>query len=362
MSAAMTQLCHQVINSYESNHYETTVQAEFAQLSPLPPCYVWKESRPLVVTREIGTCLVYIVQAVARVMYEFLHRVIGQLIVASCWESNSTAAKVRGKLLQSNEKPFLSYIYKRSSIMVDGRPVDIIMMGTKKTWQKRRWTIMTGGNAELGEDCALRFRPLLSHLKSNGIFFNLPGVGSSPGSISRDAAERAYRGVLAFLEDGKEGVGADEIVLYGYSLGAAVQADALRSLEPKPHIRYVAVKDRTFSRLDSLISSIIFIGLGEVARWFGWDMDVATASKNLRIPEVILQTTTSRVAEDYHQVSGREVQCYDDGMIPAHLALAHELRDDPSKTILSLCGNHCSSTYAPEILAKKINAILMEIR
>ena len=86
-----------------------------------------------------------------------------------------------------------------------------------------------------------------------GIVFNYPGVGASSGLPSRGAMQKAPESHPSLSEDKEKGIGASEIICFGQSIGAAIQADALKDHPFIKGIRYVIVESRTFSDMSQII-------------------------------------------------------------------------------------------------------------
>ncbi len=172
-------------------------------------------------------------------------------------------------------------------------------MGTAKTLHNKKWLLPSLGNMELYEDKLVspRFQTFLKESATNAILFNYPGVGSSFGTPCSATAVKAYQAVLSFLENEEQGIGAKEITGYGFSLGGGVQGESLKTHPLQKGldkgIRYVFIKDRTFSNLEKVAKS--FAGfLGSAVSYFGWTLDSIESSKKLAhlgISEIIIQAT-----------------------------------------------------------------------
>ncbi len=232
--------------------------------------------------------------------------------------------------------------YKRLTIRTGDLSIDATLMGTADTFQHSKWILPSLGNMELYEDKLLstNFQSLLKKSNSNAILFNYPGVGASTGIPSSKAAVKAYQAVLRFLEDEKNGVGAKQIIGYGFSIGGGIQGEALKDypLEEglEKGIQYVFVKDRSFSTLEKVAR--YFVGfLGKILFLFGWSLDSIKSSKKLaklRIPEIVIQAT------DIHNVP------VSDGVISAYASLKKDIYELglPYKTYINL------RTHQPELL------------
>jgi hypothetical protein len=183
--------------------------------------------------------------------------------------------------------------YKRIAIKVDGCKIDGAIVGKPFTLGNGRWLLASNGNSTSYEH-KLRdeeFKQILHKCNSNALVFNYPTVGSSSGPLSKQTIVKAYRAMLTFLEDKEKGIGAQEIIGYGKSIGGGVQGEALKTHPLKKEVKYVFIKDRTFSTLTQIISQMKGRFLGLTAKCLGWEMDSITSSKKLQAPEIILQTT-----------------------------------------------------------------------
>ena len=196
---------------------------------------------------------------------------------------------------------------------------------------------------------------LMPSLQANAIFFNYPGVGASSGPSSRTAAVKAYRAVLAFLEDQQRGLAAKEIICFGYSLGGGIQAEALQRHTFKSDIGYVAVKSKAFSTLGSEVSAIMNPLMGALIRLLGWNIDTATSSKELPVPEVVLQQAN---VDHYMELSDPTQIKYDD-VIPPAASLANALLRDTGrpkapKKIIGITEGHCEKMGDPSFVSLAI--------
>ena len=226
-----------------------------------------------------------------------------------------TLANQRSFNLTSND----NFSYKRIKIESDGNMLDVVIAVNREAGiNPKRWTLFSNGNGEFYENKAVQdnYTGLMTKFKSNGIFFNYPGVGASTGAPSRQAMKRAYEAVLEFLES-EDGIGAKEIIGYGHSIGAAVQAEALANHTFSDQKKYVFIKSRTFSSMSALAASY-FKPLGLLVKLVGWDLEVAKNSAKLKQHEFILQTTKKDKKEQKSTPTS-------DGLISRTGSLAYKL-------------------------------------
>lgn len=217
------------------------------------------------------------------------------------------------------------------AIQMDGFIIDAVIMGKPETFDNGRWTLVSGGNGEFYEQRIVddEFKTLLTENKSNALLFNYSGVGGSTGMPNRELMAKAYRAMLKFLEDDRQGIGAKEIIGYGHSIGGGVQGEALLTHIFKEDVKYVFVKSRSFCDLRTTAKEMIYNNLKKagssetVAKvlglaagfftWlFGWNMCSLEFSKALEKPEIVMQT-------------GSHGETKDDGVIWHKASLAHAL-------------------------------------
>lgn len=222
-----------------------------------------------------------------------------------------------------------SFKHKRITIEVDGYKIDAMILENSYVVDKDKWVLKSLGNASYYEKelNGMNFYNLLDKTNSNGIVFNYPGVGESSGFVSRSAMVKAYKAVLSFLEYDKQngGMGAKEIIGYGYSIGGGVQGDALKTHILKNNIKYVFVKDRTFSKLAPVASSIFCKLLGFLVKFFGWNINPIKSSKTLQHPEIIIQSTKDKTNVKKDGIIDNASLIVDDGVIPQKCSLGFKL-------------------------------------
>ncbi|MEI8366334.1 MAG: CPn0927/CPn0928 family alpha/beta hydrolase fold protein [Parachlamydiaceae bacterium] len=176
-------------------------------------------------------------------IYKLIHSLAGQIaILPACNYLKKDVDALRSRVSFNGE-----WKYKRITVAVDGYKIDAVIVGKAATLNNGRWVLASNGNGELYETTLVYhsdFKEILSSIKGNGIVFNYPGVGASSGPPSRQAMAKAYRAILTFLEDQKNGIGAKEIIGYGHSIGAGVQSDALEAHELKKDVKYYDRKIR----------------------------------------------------------------------------------------------------------------------
>ncbi len=298
-------------------------------------------------------------------IYRLLHSLGGKIIVPASkpsllgYEPTHADDSRKAVNLQSDWK------VKRLMIEVDGYKIDAAIMGRASTLGNGRWLLASNGNGEFYEDnlSDASFKQILTHVDGNAILFNYPGVGSSSGLPNRQAMAKAYRAVLAFLEDQKLGIGAKVIIGYGHSIGAAIQGEALNAHLLKDGIKYVFVKSRTFSDLSTVAAKIVARPVGLLVKLLGWNITTMASSKQLKAPEIIMQTAAVPKGK-YVDISNRpDLISRNDGVIPAEATLAKHLMEDndcpkQNKCFIGIAEGHNDGLWNSAPLAGKINEML----
>lgn len=315
--------------------YEARTEREMA--APLAPVmYVWTSEDPCVQQiKKVLSALFF-----PHALYMMGHSLVGRLVVPASIPSllgmsgsSASVATLFRRLLAVGGG---EWKYKRLTIQVDGKNIDAYLVCRQETFRNRRWVLWSSGNGEFAETLLLEgtAQRLLQEVGANGLLFNYPAVGASGRPVKKESMIKAYRALLHFVHDREKGLGAEELIAYGHSIGGAVQALAIdEEKRLLSSMRFVAIKSRTFSSLTSLMESCPLCILGCFLRTMGWEMDVASCSKKLEYPEIVLQT--ANVASP--QVVGNQssVRFIDDDVVPAHATLARSIqRSSPSHTCL----------------------------
>ncbi|MFI5333619.1 MAG: CPn0927/CPn0928 family alpha/beta hydrolase fold protein [Chlamydiales bacterium] len=344
---------------YNAPDYEETTRRDLASGMALPATYVWNTEYKII--RIVKQILMIIIFPIA--IYQFLHALAAKiaLLPASfpqgCGLRENHANESRARILLNDE-----WKYKRITIEVDDYKIDAAIVGKASTLANGRWVLASNGNCQFYEDLlsSRDFKQILSEVRGNAIVFNYPGVGASSGLPNRGAMAKAYRALLAFLEDRERGIGAREIIGFGHSIGGGVQGDALKTHLLMQDVRYVFVKNRTFSNLATTASMITGRpSLERLVRVLGWNIDSVESSKRLQAPEIIMQTAcVNRYVDLVHSA-----EIIHDGVIPEEASLARALLDDnecpkANKTFIGMSEYHNDGLVNPAYLAGKIEAYL----
>jgi Chlamydia CHLPS protein (DUF818) len=342
---------------YKQIDYVAATKRDLSQKKPLSVSYTWNtEHKVIRIVKQIFSVIIFPVG-----IYKLLHALAGK--VALLPASSPSLIKIpKNHADESRSSISLEgdWKYKRITVEVDGYKIDAMIVGQAATLNNGRWVLASNGNGEFYEDkLSGNLQHILGAVYANAIVFNYPGVGASSGLPGREAMTKAFRALLTFLEDKKNGIGAEEIIAYGHSIGGGVQGDALKAHELKKDVKYVFVKSRTFSNLSTEASLGFAKPFGFLVKILGWNMDSVESSKKLKAPEIILQTANVVGYEELKDSS----KIIDDGVIPAKASLAKALLEDDkcpkeNKIFIGMQEGHNSGVYDPSFLAGKINALL----
>jgi len=322
----------------------------------LPVSYTYNtERRSSRVAKEILSVIFFPIK-----IGQLFHSLGGKIILPASGYDSKLVERARSKMFTHKG----GWQFKRITIATDGYEIDAMIVGKIYTLNNGRWVLASNGNGQIYEcftgSSGAELRKILTKIEGNAIIFNYPGVGASSGLPNRRAMTKAYRAVLNFLEDKKDGIGAKEIVGYGFSIGGGIQGDALRDHTLKADINYVFVKSKTFTDLSTTASYLIGPPLGFLVRVLGWNISSVESSKKLQAYEIIIQTATG--AEDARVLTrGSDVE--DDGIIPPESALAKKLLEDPTcprenKLFIGTNKGHCEDFSDVTLLTDAIKQML----
>ena len=302
----------------DANNRYTIVSTETENLLIQKVCRFAKWAFPIVLTYGCAHALQFKIMAKVGFvslyfLYSLLHSFASNMILPGPFLSREGRT-----ILHANKMAFLSEVEKEKdwevlnfNLKVDGMKIDGILVRKKET-QTKRWVLYSGGNAESYEILS-NMGELLNTFEGNGLFFNYPGIRDSSGPTNKKTLVKAYQALLRFLED-QNGLGAKEIIGYGYSIGGAVQGEALKGYPLKERIRYYFIKDRTFATLSQVASKVLFRPAGFFIKRLGWEMNTATSSKQLSAPEMFIQSV---------EKNNGTVSVISDGVIPKEASLMH---------------------------------------
>lgn len=350
---------------WASEDYHASSKSEFGSAKLAPVVYeVETEKRWVRIGKRVISVIIFPIG-----LYQLIHSLAGKLILPSSsskYRFETLRMFNRGRDSKNQFKDWNvfraalipkagddNWKVKRITIRVDGQAIDAVIMGKAATLNNGRWMLYSGGNGESYETtlATSKINPILSEINANAILFNYPGVAASEGMANRTSMEKTYRAMLNFLEDKKNGVGAKEIVGYGFSIGGGVQGSSLHNYKFKADVKYAFVKDRSFSTLRQTVSKILSPPLGGLTALLGWNFDSVKSSSKLSKPEIIIQAGIKTLArditnekfEDFHPNFFKRETLYkmlvsSDGVIHEDATLASELlkmnKAFPAKKIL----------------------------
>lgn len=333
-------------NAFCRKNYLISTKKDFASREALPAVYRWNSG-------ENQT------QTYSHTLYLKVHAFAARMGILPAAQRGIEVATNKRSEIPLNTL----WKYKRIGIEVDGYHIDALLMGKATTLGNGRWGIISNGNNELyesGSACNLAFKQILTATRANAIVFNYPGVGASSGTPNKEALVKAYRAVLSFLEDQEHGIGAKKIFGLGFSIGGGVQGEALKNHPLKKGIRYVFIKDRTFSEMakvpEAWATSWKTRFLSFLIRLIGWNLDSVASSKKLEASEIILQTAN---VKRYTELTNSSSLIHD-GVIPTEASLAQALLDDPEcprkdKVFIGIPEDHNSVLAEPKFVARLLN-------
>lgn len=264
---------------------------EWNCVGPLPPAVSLEtESKTWRIFKEVMS-----VVFVLPLFYRGIRAIISSIVVRSFWISRRQLAQIREENMVGDNEQFCDmekiknkWCKKRLTIEVDGALVDIIVVGKPNTLTNKKWVLVSQSNSGCYEEAKLQMENLLEATDSNLIVFNYPGVGASSGFPHADATTKAYQAMLTILENTEWGIGAEEIIGYGLSLGSGVQGQALSVHELQPNIRYLFIKDQPFNDLADLVSTLACKCVGFIVKLFGNNLNSTDSSSTLTCDEIIM--------------------------------------------------------------------------
>jgi len=243
-----------------------------------------------------------------------IHALIGNQLFQNANAANkSDALNLRKRLavqLKSDlrgEHNSNSWAVKRITVEVNGSKVDAYIVGKPKNLRdSHKWVLKSVGKDQIaekafdpgkdenGKDKNIEKESELGKMleslgDANALIFNYTGKASSEGNREKNTIVNSYKAMLALLEkeQGEGGLGAKQIIMYGHSTGAVVQAEALDGHKLKKGIQYVAVKSHAPADLPT----------NKVQQFFNWNMSTVRSSLKLNCPEIILQTVDPKEEE-----------------------------------------------------------------
>lgn len=358
--SSITQNNHSLLSFYQDSNYFQNLCHDLEKTIVLPPVYIISgESKIARYANWLFSLICFPVGC-----YKTLQIIAGKVALLP-----ASTPRVLGLDKEHSKKLRLIPIvnrewkYKRISLQMEHLRIDAMIYGTSDSLQSRKWCLYSNGNAQFLEQHLHGmhdFKNILKKIGFNALVFNYPGVGASEGFPTKSSMQKAYLLMLNFLEDKKHGLGAQEILCYGHSIGAGIQAESIKNHLLKNHIKYVFLKSRTFNTLSTIAAKITLKPLGMVVRLLGWEIDTVNGSRSLKKPEIILQ---SAFVDHIGELKESSMIKYD-GLIDAPESLAKPLLDSTlgksrSKFFFALPENHSDEIACIEHIAQKIQEFLL---
>jgi hypothetical protein len=271
------------------------------------------------------------------------HQFVGKFVLAGSFRTSQSSLKLRERIAKLLlEGKYEDWKIKREPFNIDGNYIDTILIGSPATLFNRvqkRWMIFSLGCADFYEDLLLEpnFRYLLRSLQTNCLIVNYPNTAQSKGPRNKELAIRAYQVALHVLENI---IQANQIILWGFSLGGGTQAEALKNHVFNANIRYVKIDMQTFSSLSTEATSLCHLGIGKAIVNSGWEMSPLSTARILTIPQIVLNRANNLG------------QAISDGVIPATASLIFALQQQPlppNLEIMPLKSKHGKTLTTSEI-------------
>lgn len=371
---------------YNQPDYEARTKAEMLSDDPVKECHYRYETESKII-RVVKIIFAILIPLIG--LYWGIHALIGKLIVpviekksenesgtepfqprslcelfsnfVNDWKYSKDVAKQKREDFYNQFKDS-KFKFKRICVEVNGLKTDAMIVGTQETFGNGRWILNSNGNASEFErelvcssdsptlESSSGIGKKIMSLNASALLFNYPGKGFSEGFRERSTVTNAYRAMLNFVEDRQKGLAAKEVVLYGYSLGGVIQGEALDGHELKSGIKYVAVKRQAPADISSAARYMVGNWAEGAIKFFGWNISSINSSKNLKCPEIILQTADPqqkklrKLAHKYQNewnnhfdelprywplINAQDVS--GDGAIGKNAALANKLLADPAQ-------------------------------
>lgn len=214
-------------------------------------------------------------------LYNNLYVIVGRLIHPATHMSGQGLEEAREEFLGQGRE------VKRVSIKANGYVIDAVIMGKKENLGNGRWIIFSNGNGQHYENFDKLKLLFADSMKANIILYNYASTGRSSGKLpNREAILASHRAVLSFAEGA---IGATEIIDFAHSIGGGIQGENLKKYPLKGDVKYVFVKNKTFSSVSTIASRVFgLIGTGAI-RLLNWEYSSVESSRLLQHSEIIIQ-------------------------------------------------------------------------
>jgi hypothetical protein len=146
---------------------------------------------------------------------------------------------------------------RRIALNKSGINYDAFVIEHEETKGNGQWVLIAGGNGWIGERALEQCTEGFKQQGFNIVFVNGPGVARSTGFPTSYSIGAGQESGLQFLE---KAIQAKKIFMYGTSLGAGAQSEAILSHEFKTEdFDYIVQSDRSFDLLSNAASNMVTI-------------------------------------------------------------------------------------------------------
>lgn len=242
-----------------------------------------------------------------------------------------------------------SWIGKRQCLHSGAQKIDTFIIGTRETINNGRWIVFSNGSLPSGYRECLRHSlsdsnqgyrlssessfgllDLADSLEANIICYDYPFYGDSSGFISSliDSTAKSHKLVLDFTENQERGLGAKQIISFGYSLGGMIQLKSLVDRPISANTSYVVLSSRVPSSLTDVFSCrygrgscypIIRLCVKIILWLFRMESDAVKNATLIQYPHIIYGT---------YDPNFDDARCYGDNAIHGQAALGYRLSYD----------------------------------
>ncbi len=342
---------------YEQENYLQKTKDDFVNDKPIfSPIYVSNKKRLRYQEALRTATAVTMIPVVCHAFHVMAARNV--FLPASCPD------KKRKELIKERKENIQlggEWKYKKISVLVNGYKVDGAIFGKPETLKNRKWLIFVAGNNSRYESILYNdqspIKAVLTKIGFNALVFSYPGVGSSEGSPTQRAMINAYCSMLKFLTDKEKGIGADQIISYGYSTGGCIENEGF-SLSTPDQVKLV-IKDRSPVTLARAAKERMGYGFETIAKAFGWSAS-SMPKENSSLPEIVIQTAESSTLPALLDSSDQIAK--DDGKVLRNASLAAAIFSANRKNIkvLGVSEKHSEdlSSNSVDLLVSNIKEIL----
>jgi hypothetical protein len=211
------------------------------------------------------------------------------------------------------------FTIQKLTLHKSGVSYDAALIYHSSTASNGKWSLHALGNGMTMEGSMEKISTKNKLHGANTLLINGPSVGRSGGFPTRYQEGAGFEAGLQLLEQAVE---ATRILLHGFSLGGGMLAEAaLAHNFNTDNVKYLAIFDRTFSRLSALIAALLGSFATPLCSLLDVELDTVFGAKNLKqlgIQQIIIQ----------HKDQSNPT----DGVIPDSVSLASHLEEDQTRS------------------------------